>query len=55
MILMRNNKVATEDITQVEKAHRPDIGSIKGKTIWVKLIPTLSQLIEIPKELVNIN
>jgi len=49
--LIRSNPVAAEDIDILEKAFRPDIGSIKGKTARSKPGPVVKDCTEIPREL----
>lgn len=53
--LIKDDEVTIEDVTLVEKVHRLDIESIKGKTTQVKPTPVIFQTIDILKELININ
>eukprot|EP00957_Ditylum_brightwellii_P127411 9716093-Ditylum_brightwellii.AAC.1 len=55
MNLIRNNEVTTEDINLAVKTYGPDAGHIKGKTTHQKPLPVLSNLIEIPDKVIQVN
>ena len=48
---VRNCPITIEDINIVEKIYGKDIGSLKGKLKRQKPIPVISEIVEIPKEL----
>jgi hypothetical protein len=54
MNLIRNNVVTTEDVNLATKAYGPDVGAIKGKTTRTKPTPVVSNHVEIPDELLNV-
>jgi hypothetical protein len=54
MNLIRNNIVSTEDINLATKAYGDDIGQIKGKTTRKRPSPVVSNLVEIPDELLDV-
>ena len=54
MNLIKNNKVTMADVNLAEKAHGPDIGSLKGKSTLTRPVPVVDNLIEIPDELLEV-
>jgi hypothetical protein len=54
MNLIKNNLVTTADINLATKAFGPDIGAIKGKTTRSRPTTVISNIVEIPDELLNI-
>ena len=54
MNLVKNNMVTTDDLNLAVKAHGPDIGSIEGKTARSKPVPVISDIVEIPDELLEV-
>ena len=54
MNLIRNNIVTTADVNLATKVFGPDIGSIKVKTTRRKPTPVVSNIIEIPDELLEL-
>jgi hypothetical protein len=54
MNLIQNNVVTTEDVNLAMKVYGPDVPAIKGKTTRAKPTAVVSNFIEIPDELLNI-
>jgi hypothetical protein len=54
MNLIRNNIVTTEDVNLATKAFGAEIGNIKGKTTRSRPKPVMSNIIEIPDELLEV-
>ena len=54
MNLIRNNLVTTEDVNLATKAYGADIGTIKDKTTRTRPAPVISNLVEIPDELLEV-
>ena len=54
MNLIRNNVVTTADVNLATKTFGPDIGAIKGKTTRTRPVPVVSNIIEIPDELLEL-
>jgi hypothetical protein len=54
MNLIWNNIVTTEDVNLATKAYGVDIGTIKGKTTRKRPAPAMSNLVEIPDELLEV-
>ena len=54
MNLIRNNIVTTADVNLATKLFGPDIGSIKGKTTRRKPTPVVSNIVDIPDELLEL-
>ena len=52
--LIRINIVATADVNLATKVFGPDIGSIKGKTNRRKPTPVVSNIVDIPDELLEL-
>ena len=55
MNLVKNSEITTEDVNLAEKAFGPDVGAIKGKTTRRRPAQAISNVIEIPRELLRIN
>ena len=55
MNLIKNMEITTEDVNLAKKAFGPDVGSMKGKSTRKSPIPALSNVIEIPTELLSLN
>ena len=53
MNLIKNNCVTIEDINLSAWAFRPDVATIKGKTTIANPAPAVSNLVEIPDELLE--
>jgi len=53
MNLIKNNSVTTEDINLAVRAFVPDVATLKGKTTRTKPAPAVSNLVEIPDELLE--
>jgi hypothetical protein len=53
MNLIKNNSVTTEDINSAARAFGPDVAMIKGKTTRTNPAPAVSNLVEIPDELLE--
>jgi hypothetical protein len=54
MNLIKNNVVTTDDINLATKAYGPDVGDIKGETTRGKPTPVISNIVEIPDELLEV-
>ena len=53
MNLINNNSVTTKDINLAARAFGPDVAAIKGKTTRTNPAPAVSNLVEIPDELLE--
>jgi hypothetical protein len=54
MNLIKNNVVTTDDVNLATKACGPDVGDVKGKTARGKPTPVISNIVEIPCELLEV-
>ena len=55
MNMIKNSEITTEDVNLAEKAFGPDVGALKSKTTRRKPAKAISNVIEIPTELLSIN
>ena len=55
MNLIKDMEITTKDVNLAEKAFGPDVGSMKGKSTRKTPIPAMSNVIEIPTELLRLN
>ena len=54
MNIIQNNIITTVDVNLATKVFGPDIGSIKGKTTRKKPTPVVSNIVDIPDELLEL-
>ena len=54
MDLIKNNEVTMEDLYLATKRYSPDISTIESKSTRRKLAPVVSNIIDIPKELLEV-
>ena len=54
MSIIKNNKVTTDDVNLATKAYGLDIGELKGKTEKIRTTTVVTNIVEIPEELMEL-
>jgi hypothetical protein len=53
--MIRNCPVKPEDISAANKIFGPNVASLKGKTVRATQDPVLTEYVQIPREIVDLN
>jgi hypothetical protein len=53
--MIRNCPVTPADISAANKVFVPNVASVKGKTVWATQEPVITEYVEVPKEIVDLN